>query len=281
MVNPTFIVAFIGGVVSFISPCMLPLVPVYLGYLGGQISHTTHTPTPHRHWRVLLHSLIFVLGFTVVFVVIGLFSTVFLERISGDDLNAAANLIGRMGGVIAVVFGLHFTGILPSLIKRLDTVPAVRSFAAASNRLFYGSVRWQPRVKTVGSFSSSVLLGMALAAGWTPCIGPVYGTILTIGLNDGRVEQVAWLMVIYSLGLGLPFVLTALMLDGASGVLARLKRGMRAVEIGSGVFLIVLGIALFTGQLQSASRRFANQFADISIAVEENALEFFTSEPEQ
>jgi len=280
-VELTFTLAFVGGVVSFISPCMLPLLPVYLGYLSGQVSHATQTTPASARRRTVWHSLIFVLGFTLVFVSVGLLTTVFIDQVSGGDVDNVTAWIGRIGGGFAIVYGLHFIGVMPALIDRVRADGRASRLVALTDRLFYGSARWQPKMGGTGGFVPSFILGMALAAGWTPCIGPVYGAVLTLGINGGALDQVVGLMLVYSLGLGLPFVLTAALIGGASALVARLKRSMRTIEVVSGIFLLILGLGLVSGQLQSISRRFANQFADISIAVEQRALEWVSPDLKQ
>jgi cytochrome c-type biogenesis protein len=119
-------------------------------------------------------------------------------------------------------------------------------------------------------------MGIVFSAGWTPCIGPVYGTVLTLAANSGDVGWASGMLAVYSLGLGVPFLLTALLLDGAQTVLRRFQRHMRAIELTSGAFFVAIGVLVATSQLQVLSQRFAVEFSEFSIGVEEQAIEFFT-----
>jgi cytochrome c-type biogenesis protein len=128
------------------------------------------------------------------------------------------------------------------------------------------------------SYASSAVMGMIFVAGWTPCIGPVYGAVLTMAANGGEVSHAGVLLMAYSLGLGIPFLLTSLLLDSAQAVLRRLRPHMRKIELFSGVFLIVMGIAIASGQLQTISQQFAGQFADFSTRVETCVLDWVQGE---
>ncbi|NDJ59734.1 MAG: redoxin domain-containing protein [Chloroflexi bacterium] len=332
----TLWLAFIAGLVSFVSPCVLPLVPAYIGYMGGRVTNTvaaqtangaqSFAPTLGSRFSTVVHGLAFVGGFTFVFVAIGLLSTAFINQIGGENLFLVTNIIGRVGGVIIIVFGLHFMGVVPSLLNRFQAnlerwggIYTSLGFAAAGTALivwgfmelllilpvlavfwlwlvldnafvepqgfwartiqriqtaFYSDTRRQMVASGQQSYASSAVMGVVFSAGWTPCIGPIYGAILTMSWTGtaGEIGQAGTLLVAYSLGLGIPFLLTALMLDSAQGVLRGLQRNIRTIELVSGTFLVLIGVLIASNQLQALSQRFANEFAEVSFRMEECAL---------
>jgi cytochrome c-type biogenesis protein len=332
--------AFIAGLVSFLSPCVLPLVPAYIGYMGGRVTHTVAAqaggatvalrPSAGARFSTLLHGLAFVAGFTFVFVVFGLLTTAFIRQIGGSNIALVRDVIGRVGGLLIIFFGLHFMGVIPSLANRLlantrliNSVLFSLGFAAvvvllvlwafvdwliglpvaalivvwmflsgafstpqafwtktitAMQRALYADTRRQMVASGQQSYSSSAIMGVIFSAGWTPCIGPIYGSILTLAASGGDVGQAGSLLVAYSLGLGIPFLLTALLLDGAQGILRRLQRSLRTIELVSGSFLVLIGVLVASGQLQSLSQNFANQFADFSYNLEQCAEQVATGE---
>jgi cytochrome c-type biogenesis protein len=217
------LLAFAAGFLSFVSPCVLPLVPAYVGYLGGHASREGATPT--SRWRVLVHGVFFVLGFSTIFVALGAAASGI-----GRLLFAYKSTLAQIGGVVVVIFGLHTLG----LVK----IPF----------LYYDTRRHsQPRPEL--GYLSSTLMGFFFGAGWSPCVGPTLGAILTLALSEATVGQGALLLLVYSMGLGIPFLLIALGIDRASGLLRRARPLMRAVTIVSGLFLIALGMLLFTNRL--------------------------------
>ena len=325
--------AFIAGLVSFLSPCVLPLVPAYIGYMGGRVTHTVAAqagggqvllrPSVGARFSTLLHGLAFVAGFTFVFVVFGLLTTAFIRQIGGSNIALVRDIIGRVGGLLIIFFGLHFMGVIPALANRLlantklisnvlfslgvalvvalvilwafvdwliglpiAAVVVLWMFLSgafntpeafwtktitAMQRALYADTRRQMVASGQQSYSSSVIMGVVFSAGWTPCIGPIYGSILTMAAGGGDVGQAGSLLLAYSLGLGIPFLLTALLLDGAQGILRRLQRSLRTIELVSGSFLVLIGVLVASGQLQSLSQNFANQFADFSYDLEQCA----------
>ena len=227
-VDISLLAALGAGILSFVSPCVLPLVPVYIGYLSGTAAGMEGQPS---RGAALRQSLLFVLGFSLVFILLGASA-----GLLGRTLNEYLPTLRQVGGLLLVVFGLHIMGVLriPWLYyeKRLDYRPS-----------------------TVGG-ATPVLIGMVFALGWTPCVGPILAAILLLASDSATVGQGAWLLAVYSLGLGLPFIATALALGSATRLLKRLNRYYRAIEIVSGLFLIVLGILLFTNTLQRLSGYF-------------------------
>ncbi len=136
----------------------------------------------------------------------------------------------------------------------------------------YSDTRRQMTASGQGGYGGSLAMGVVFSAGWTPCIGPVYGAVLTMAANGGDIRQAGVLLAAYSLGLGIPFLFAALMLDGTQNILRRLQRHMRRIELASGVFLIVMGLTVASGQLQALSQQFAGQFAEFSVRLEESVI---------
>jgi cytochrome c biogenesis protein CcdA/thiol-disulfide isomerase/thioredoxin len=335
---PTIGLAFLAGFLSFISPCVLPLVPAYIGYMGGRLTHTaaaraavggivTEQQSASQRFVTLMHGFAFVAGFTFIFVVLGLLATAFVVQVGRQNLSIVENVIARVGGIVIIFFGLHFMGVLPRLFHQIliraagepstglrrDFLLLSLAFAVTCvllivwaledvllalplaviilawmfvggaftspvrfwektigqfQRALYSEVRMQMSARGGQGLGSSALMGVVFAAGWTPCIGPVYGAVLTMAANGGDVGQAGALLGAYSLGLGIPFLATALLLDSAQGVLRRVQRHMHTIELVTGGFLVFIGMLIATGQLQQLSARFAVQFTDVSTRVE-------------
>ncbi len=224
----TIPLAFLAGTLSFISPCVLPLVPVYLGYLSG--STVTDEEQANR-WHIFSHALFFVGGFTLIFTLLfGLPATLI-----GGALSQYNEVIAKVGGVLVILFGLHTIGIVQipflNMTKRVD--------------IEHGS--------TPGYIRSS-LIGMAFAAGWTPCIGPLLGAVMTMALSDP--SQGVFFTLIYAAGLALPFLITAALLTQATDFLRRMNRHAHVVQWVSGLFLVAVGVLLISGQFASLNAFF-------------------------
>jgi cytochrome c-type biogenesis protein len=216
----TLPLSFMAGVLSFISPCVLPLVPVYLSYLSG--SALLDVAHPSRR-RIFGHALLFVGGFTFVFITLfGLPTTVL-----GNLLREYSNVITRIGGAVVILFGVHTLGII--------SIP----FLNATRRL--EMTKGMER-----SHFRSVLFGVAFAAGWTPCIGPLLGTVMTLALTTP--SQAVGFILAYALGLAIPFLATAALVTRAVPWLKRLNRHMRMVEVISGLMMIAVGLVLISGK---------------------------------
>ena len=226
--NLNLLVAFGAGVLSFVSPCVLPLVPVYLGYLSG----ATVGEESENRAKTVAHAFAFVMGFTLVFVVVG--ASVGLV---GYVLFRYLPLIVKVGGVILVVLGLHLTG----LVK----IP-----------FLYMEKRLEMRRQGGGTYGTSFLVGMVFAFGWSPCVGPILSGILLLASASQTVARGALLLAAYSLGLGLPFLITAFALTLVSRWLKKLNRYMNVVSIAAGVFLIIMGVLLFTGWFERLNAYF-------------------------
>jgi cytochrome c-type biogenesis protein len=207
-------VALAAGVLSFASPCVLPLVPGYLGYVGG----VDRTGTRARS-RIVLGAALFVLGFSVVFVL-----TFVVFGAAGYFLVQYQDLITRIAGVVVVLLGIVFIGGLGPLQQKL-------------------APEWRPRTGLIGA----PLLGAVFAVGWTPCLGPMLTTITTLALSSASVGTAAALAVCYSLGLGVPFVLLAIGFGWATGAVAVLRRHIRAINLTGGALLVVIGVLMVTG----------------------------------
>jgi cytochrome c-type biogenesis protein len=231
---------FIAGVISFLSPCVLPLVPGYVSYIAGQsMSDSSTSRALVVRVRALALSACFVLGFATIFVILGASATAL-----GQALISYRYELNLIGGLVVIGFGLFATGLLrPSWLQRdfrFDIVlPGGRPVAAYS-------------------------LGMAFAFGWTPCIGPVLGAILTVSAASATVAEGVKLLAVYSLGLGIPFLLVAVF---TGGLLARLKsigRVGRILQIVAGGIMVLMGVAIITGQLSTFSFWLLETFPQLS-----------------
>lgn len=214
--------AFSAGLFSFLSPCVLPLFPSYLSFITGMsVSDLTVGLSAAARRRVLLHALLFVLGFSLVFVALGAsFSA------AGQFLLGHRDAIRRVGGVLIVVLGLYIAGVF-----RIG---------------FLGrTLQWQVREKPAG-FLGSLAVGVTFAIGWTPCVGPILGAILSLAATAETVERGVGLLVAYSAGLGVPFLLSALALGSFLDLFRRYRALLPAVERAAGVLLVVVGILVFT-----------------------------------
>lgn len=219
MPSITFPLAFAAGLLSFVSPCVLPLVPVYLGYLSGS---SLATDIPPRRRRVFGHALLFVGGFTLVFILLfGLPTTIL-----GGALRDYSTWIAKIGGAVVILFGLHTLGVI--------TIP----WFNMTRRLEVGDTM-EP------GYARSTLFGVTFAAGWTPCIGPLLGTVMTMAFTEP--SRAVVFTFVYALGLAVPFLAAAALLTRGIGLLRRLNRHVRAVEIASGLLMVGVGLLLISG----------------------------------
>jgi cytochrome c-type biogenesis protein len=218
--NVTLLAAFGAGLLSFISPCVLPLIPGYLSYVSGVSLDEMRAPLAVRR-RVLLTSLAFVLGFSIVFIALGASASAL-----GQFLMSKLTILGRIAGAIVIIFGLHTMGIL-----RIEWL--------------YQEKRVQTNRQPVG-FVGAILVGAAFAFGWTPCLGPILAGILAIAAGQDTVGQGVRLLSAYSLGLGVPFFAAALAIDRFFDAFAKIRRHYHKVELVSGALLVVIGVLIFT-----------------------------------
>jgi cytochrome c-type biogenesis protein len=218
----------LAGVVSFLSPCVLPLVPPYLGYLGGMtIEEMSHEDgLDAAVWRrVVLAAICFVLGFTTVFVGLGAGASVF-----GQLIQTYKSQLSIAAGIVIILFGLHFLGLL-----RVSA--------------FYREARYHHAEIKGASYLGSYLIGLAFAFGWTPCVGPILATVLAVAANEGSLHAGVRLLTVYSLGLGIPFILAAVAIRPFMSFMQRFRRHLGAVEKAMGVLLVLTGILFLTGSM--------------------------------
>ena len=222
--NVTYFGALIAGLLSFLSPCVLPLVPPYLCFLGGttfdQLTSEDETPS-HVYTTVVMSSVAFVLGFTTVFVILGATATA-----AGQLLAANLPLLAKIAGVVIIIAGLHFLGVIHLPILHREARYHADSRPAG----------------LVGAY----FIGLAFAFGWTPCIGPVLGAILAVAAGEDSVRQGVSLLFVYSLGLGIPFVVAAIAIRPFLSTMQRFKRHLATVEKVLGGFLVLTGILFLT-----------------------------------
>ena len=218
---PLPIAAFVAGLVSFLSPCVLPLVPGYVSLISGASVEELQSKDRKLFNTVLLHSLMFILGFTVVFVTLGAAATWI-----GQLVTAYKKQLTWIAGAVIIIFGLHLTGIFK--IKALYADKRLHSVQGGKSPL--------------GAF----VVGFAFAFGWTPCIGPILSTILGLAAATSSVSKGIFLLWIYSLGLAVPFLLTSIGIDRFLGFYGWFRRHLHTVEVISGVVMIVLGALILT-----------------------------------
>ena len=235
--NVTLLAAFGAGLLSFISPCVLPLIPGYLSYISGmsldEMRGTPGAPAvgaavavaapADARRRVILSSLAFILGFSIVFISLGASASAI-----GRFMMARLDILGKIAGVIIILFGLHTMGVL-----RIEWL--------------YQEKRVQTNKRPAG-FVGAMLVGIAFAFGWTPCIGPILAGILAVAATQDTIENGVRLLSAYSLGLGVPFFATALAIDRFFTAFAKIRKHYHKIEIVSGVLLIVIGALIFTNR---------------------------------
>lgn len=229
MAEITILIAFLAGIVSFLSPCILPLVPAYISFLAGtSVSDAKNKKADKR--KIIISSIFFVLGFSLVFSVIG----VVLNSLLGSAAFDARIWLSRIGGAVIIVFGLYLTGVLRKALEALNI-----NFLSQTHR-------FQPK-KYSSSYLTSFVFGVAFAAGWTPCVGAILGGILTLAITEPA--SAFNLMLAYSLGIGIPFIVAAGFISQMTGFIARFSGFMGKFTIVMGFVLIALGILVMTGYI--------------------------------
>jgi cytochrome c-type biogenesis protein len=221
----TYWIAFTAGILSFASPCVLPLIPSYLTYITGLSFSQLEDAHPKATVRltVLLHSLCFIIGFSMVFVLLGAIAGIASSKFQ-LYLREGLGWIEKVGGLLIFLFGVHMTGLF-----------------------HFGVLLGEKRVqlhKKPSGFIGTLVVGVAFAAGWTPCIGPILASILMVAATSGKVAEGVGLLSVYSLGLGLPFLLSGLLFHQFLIAFNRFRKYIRLVEIGTGVMLMAVGIML-------------------------------------
>jgi len=212
-------VAFGAGVLSFLSPCVLPLVPVFLANLGGVSSLSTNV----RRWTVFLHAITFVAGFSLVFILIGASAGLI-------GVLLPANILRLVGGTALVLFGIFL-------------------LAATKVPWLNYEVRFARTAAGRAGYMRSLLLGAVFSLGWTPCVGPILGGVLALAATSQTAWKGVYLLAAYSLGLGIPFVAAGLALGAALPVIRWLRRWSQVISIISGILLIVVGVLMLTNKL--------------------------------
>ena len=221
--------ALIAGLVSFLSPCVLPLVPPYLVYLAGTSLErlADREPEPRVKRETVLAACLFVLGFSTVFVALGASASVI-----GSLIRAYSGPLATIAGIAIIIMGLHFLGVTQIALlhrqKRMEVAKPVGLWGAYA-------------------------MGLAFAFGWTPCIGPILAAILAVAAAEQTVARGAGLLAVYSLGLGIPFVIAAFAIEPFAAFLARFRKHMRRVEQAMGALLVLTGVAFLTGSINFMS----------------------------
>jgi cytochrome c-type biogenesis protein len=226
----TLPLAFLAGLASFLSPCVFSLVPAYVGYLSGRAVAVNPENIKNNRLETLTHGLAFVLGFSIVFILLGVAASAL-----GGLLYNLRDWLAKIGGVVVILFGLHMTGILRIKFLEYDLRPQ--------------NTQDQQR-----SYVSSAILGVFFSAGWSPCVGPVLGAILTLAARGGNIAQGIQLLTSYSAGLAIPFLIAALGVGWVTNILRRYQKTLHYIEISMGVVLIIVGLMLFLGVFEQLAQ---------------------------
>jgi cytochrome c-type biogenesis protein len=221
--NTTIIAALLAGLVSFLSPCVLPLVPPYLVYLAGASLErlADAEAEPRVRWETIAAAVLFVAGFSTVFVALGAGASVI-----GALLRYYSHALAIVAGIVIIVMGLHFLGLTPIRLLHRELRPKMQ--------------------KPVGLWGAYAM-GLAFAAGWTPCIGPILAAILAVAASEATLAKGAGLLAVYSLGLGIPFIVAALAVEPFAAFLTRFRSHLVHVEQAMGGLLVLTGIAFLAG----------------------------------
>lgn len=208
-----YLVSFVEGIITFISPCLLPMLPIYLSYFAGGGERSTK--------KTLSGAAGFVFGFTAVFTAMGA-----LAGTLGGLLKQYETIVNIILGLIVVVFGLNYIGVF-----------RLKIFSGTKSR----------KVKTEMGFISAFLFGIVFSVGWTPCVGAFLGSALALASSEGNVMKGVIMLLLYSLGLGVPFLLSAVLIDKLKGAFAFIKKNYRIINTVCGIFLVIIGILMMTG----------------------------------
>jgi cytochrome c-type biogenesis protein len=220
--------AFIAGILTFLAPCTLPLVPGYLGFISGVSSSDLNDPTKAglARRKIFLNGVLYVIGFSLVFIILGS-----LFGLGGAALVKYRIWLSRIGGIFVIFFGLFMVGILKlpflNVEKHMGNVKALKP----------------------GNPISSLIFGATFAFGWTPCVGPILGSILALAASSATIGQGAFLLLVFSLGLAVPFLIIAASIGSASAYLAKISKYLNVISVIGGVFLVFLGVLLLTNNL--------------------------------
>ncbi|NRB04651.1 MAG: cytochrome c biogenesis protein CcdA [Rhodobacteraceae bacterium] len=236
---PAMFIALVAGLISFLSPCVLPIVPPYLAYMSGvSMGELTDAERPTN--KATVPALFFVLGLSTVFLILGFTASAF-----GAFFLQNQTLFTQISGAVVMVFGLHFLGVfrIPFLDREARMDAGDRG----------------------GSSFGAYVLGLAFAFGWTPCIGPQLGAILSLAASEASVARGTVLLAIYAAGLGIPFLLAAMFMTRAVGIMNRLKRHMHTIERAMGLLLLLVGVAMLTGAFTWFSYWLLEQFPALAL----------------
>ena len=229
--------AFLAGVASFFSPCVFALVPAYIGYLGGRSVASARGGEQANPWVAFSHGVAFVLGFSFIFIALGVATSML-----GELLYNSRSWLTTIGGVVVIIFGVHMTGIIRIPFLEYDLRP-------------------QSAPDRKRGYVASFLMGIFFSAGWSPCVGPILGAILTLSLSGGSVTQGIALLTAYSAGLAIPFLIASLQIGLVTHVIRKYGKLMHYVEVGMGILLIIVGILLLSGRYESIARYSASLFS--------------------
>lgn len=240
MSDMNFWMAFTAGLVSFLSPCVLPLIPSYVGFITG-VSFQDLTGNENRDnifRTTAINSLLFIFGFSIVFVLLGATATAV-----GSSLNRYQNVLRWVGGTLVIVLGIHFTGLINIRFLQIEK-------------------RVHLKNRPMG-YVGAVLIGMAFAAGWTPCIGPILGSILMVAATQTEIYKGVVLLSIYSLGFGIPFFLSAIALNKFLGTYRKFSRHIPKIIVGSGILLILIGLLIISNNLSMLGLWLTDWFSNL------------------
>lgn len=230
MVEPTIIVAFVAGIVSFVSPCVLPLIPGFLAYLSG-----TSAGQQGARLKIFLNSVAFVLGFSVIFALLGVLLNTILERVSYN----VQTWLSRIGGIIIILFALYILGLIKiSFLEREHKFAVKKRFSL--------------------TYATSFVFGAAFAVGWTPCVSAILGSVLALVVTKPGLGF--FLLLSYALGLGIPFLAVGLFTTQATSLINKSSTFLKYFNIVVGILLLVLGILVFTNKLNVVANFFAPAF---------------------
>ncbi len=215
-----YLLLFLEGIITFISPCLLPMIPIYVSYLSGEKSHEK------QKFSIIKNSIGFVIGFSIVFIILGAFSGTI-----GSFFNEYQMMINIVTGTIVIILGINYVGIIK--IKLLS-----------------GTKKFKVKLGKI-NFIKSILFGMIFSIGWTPCVGAFLGAALTLATQTGSTLQGMTLLLAYSIGLGIPFILCAVLLDRMKSTFDFIKKHYNIINKISGILLIMVGVLMITGLMQS------------------------------
>ena len=227
MTDPTILIAFSAGLASFIAPCILPMIPAFLAYISGttltEISNDQKIGFKINKINIIINTIFFVLGFSIVFSTLG----VLINSVLSDNINQFSNSLNGIAGIIIIIFGIFLI-----LSTKINSLNKEKKFQIKNFK---------------SSYPMSFVFGLAFAIGWTPCVGPILGTILTLAATTPSISFT--LLLAYSTGLGIPFILIGVFFSKSTKIISSMTKHLKYYNIVLGGFIILLGILIFTNQL--------------------------------